>query len=108
VVCAGHLRPIAPSYLCVILELLLNCLVSLSLPCSSAPIEELVATLMDEHDVPKQVSTQVMSWFGDACEGMWTMDINAVLREVGLGILRDQKVVSRSPFTLRANLVIEG
>lgn len=88
----GKLQPIAPSYLSLLLELILNLLVSLSLPYDGASVEELSSTLADEHEIAKGVSTQVMSWFGNIREGKWSMDINAVSREIGLNILRHHKV----------------
>jgi len=89
---SGQLRPIAPSYLSLLLELVLNLLVSLSLPHDNASVEELSSTLANEHEVPRGVSTQVMSWFGIIREGKWSMDVNAVLKEMGLSILRHHKV----------------
>ena len=88
----GELRPIAPSYLSRLLELILNLLVSLSLPRDAAAVEDLCAVLADEHEIPRAVSWQVMSWFGTTREGKWNMDANAVLKEMGVNILRHQKV----------------
>jgi sister chromatid cohesion protein DCC1 len=96
----GELRPIAPSYLSSLLELILNLLVSLSLPYNSASVGELSSTLADEHEVARAVSTQVMSWFGIIQEGKWNMDINSVLKEMGLSILRQHKVKNYSSFSL--------
>ena len=70
----------------------MNYLVSLSLPHTAAPVEELVSTLADEHEISNTVSTQVMSWFGVIKDGKWAMDVDAVLKEIGLGLLRDHKV----------------
>lgn len=88
----GQLRPIAPAHLSTILELLLNYLISLSLSHQTAPIEELVSALADEHEIPRAVSNQVIFWFGDVNEDLWKMDVDAVIRELGLGILRHHKV----------------
>ena len=88
----GELRLIAPSYLSLLLELILNLLVSLSVSCTSVSVEELSSTLADEHEVARGVSMQVMSWFGNIHEGKWSMDIDAVLKEMGLSILRQHKV----------------
>lgn len=84
----GQLRPIAPAHLSTILELLLNYLISLSLSHQAAVVEELVSVLDDEHEIPRAVSNQVTSWFGDVQEGLWKMDADAVIRELGIGILR--------------------
>ncbi|RDX45608.1 hypothetical protein OH76DRAFT_1387628 [Lentinus brumalis] len=86
----GELRPIARSHLTTILELILTNLVSLSLPHTAAPIATLVSALEHEHDIRSAVSRQVFSWFGrvDENRGTWDMDVDAVIREVGLGILR--------------------
>ena len=86
------LRPIAPSHLTTILELLLNYLVSLSLSHQAAPVEDLAAALDDEHEIKREVSRQVMAWFGGVRAGLWTMDVDATVKEVGLGILRAYKV----------------
>ena len=94
---AGYLRPIAPVHLDTILELLLNYLVSLSLSHDAAPVEDLVSALVEAHDVPREVSSQVMGWFGQVDEGTWKMDVKAVVAEIGLGILRHHKVLFVSP-----------
>ncbi|KZT68253.1 hypothetical protein DAEQUDRAFT_712068 [Daedalea quercina L-15889] len=85
---SGELRPIAPSYLNAILELLLTHLVSLSLKYDSAPVDALCSALEDGYDVRRDVCKQVMAWFGDIIAGEWCMDKTAVVREVGLGLLR--------------------
>ncbi|KAI9068334.1 hypothetical protein FKP32DRAFT_156883 [Trametes sanguinea] len=98
----GELRPIAPSHLTTILELILTNLVSNSLSHSSAPVSTLVSSLEDEHDIRRDVARQVMAWFGSiskqAGTEVWEMDADAVVREVGLGILRahrDDPVVEK-------------
>jgi sister chromatid cohesion protein DCC1 len=93
----GQLRPIQPSYLITILELLLNYIVSFSLPPDEAPVEELIHALADQHEISRQVVTQVMSWFGDVQAGLWCVDVNAVLKEIGLGLLREHKVCADMP-----------
>ncbi|KAJ3537045.1 hypothetical protein NM688_g6747 [Phlebia brevispora] len=87
----GELRPIAPSHLTTILELLLNYLVSLSLSHEAAPIEDLAAALEEDHEIRREVSRQVMAWFGETKGGLWTMDTSATVREVGIGIMRAYK-----------------
>ncbi|KAI8975859.1 sister chromatid cohesion protein Dcc1 [Trametes punicea] len=89
----GELRPIAPSHLTTILELLLTNLVSLSLLYTAAPVSTLLTALEDEHEIRRDVARQVMTWFGRISEQSskdetWEMDADAVVREVGLGILR--------------------
>ncbi|KAJ7781154.1 sister chromatid cohesion protein Dcc1 [Mycena metata] len=87
----GTLRPIAPAYLTSILESILNLLVSQSMSPSSVPLEDVTATLADENEISRAVSTQVMEWFGEVRNGVWTMDVESVLSEIGLGILRQHK-----------------
>lgn len=87
----GELRPVSPSYLDRMLELILNVLVALSLPHHSASVEALSSSLADEHDVPRAVSTQVMTWFGNIQDGKWEMNISALIKEVGLGVLRHHR-----------------
>lgn len=74
------------------LEQLLNALIALSLDHTKAPVAELVGTLWDEHEVPQTVSNQIISWFGKLTDGLWSMNAESVVREVGLGILRNHKV----------------
>ncbi|KAG5648993.1 hypothetical protein DXG03_000342 [Asterophora parasitica] len=88
----GELRPIAPSYLNRLLELVLNGLVALSLSYESASVERLSSSLADDHDVPRAISTQVISWFGSIKDGKWKMDVNPLIKEVGLGVLRQHRV----------------
>ncbi|KAG9316366.1 sister chromatid cohesion protein Dcc1 [Chiua virens] len=87
----GCLRPVAPAHLNTILELLLNYLVSLSLSHDAAPVDDLVSALVDDHEVPREVSNQIMSWFGQIEANTWKMDVNAVIAEIGLGIIRHHK-----------------
>ena len=88
-----QLRPIAPSHLTTILELLLTNLVSRSLSYTAAPVEDLVLCLDEGHDINRKVTREVMSWFGHINEdGNWSMDVEGVIREVGLGILRSYRV----------------
>lgn len=87
----GYLRPIVPTHLSTILELILSYVVTLSLSYQAAGVEELVSTLADEHEVPREVSGQIISWFGPVKEGLWEMDVKAVVAEIGLEILRHYK-----------------
>jgi sister chromatid cohesion protein DCC1 len=65
-------------------------------------VRDLTVPLVEEHEVPKQVVTQVLSWFGDVHAEIWSMDVDAVLKEIGLGILREHKVFS-FPFLVFLN-----
>lgn len=89
---SGELRPIAPSYLTSILELILNTLVLLQLPHTAAPVLDLTLALEDDHEINRKVTRQVMEWFGDTDAEVWSMNVNGVVREIGLGILRAHKV----------------
>lgn len=90
---SGHLRPISPVYLCTILELVLNTLITLGLSYKAAPTGELIDALADEHEISRQVSEQVIGWFGEISYGKWKMCVDDVVKEVGLGILRNHKVL---------------
>lgn len=87
-----ELRPIAPEYLISLLELILNLLVSQSMKHDAAPIEDLLTALADDHEVSRAVSEQILDWFGDTKDGKWSMDILAIVKEIGLGILRNYRV----------------
>ena len=89
------LRPLSPSYLHKILELLLMHLVSLSQPLDAASVRELSQPLEYEHEVKRVVTLQVMRWFGevDAENELWNVDVEKVVRQVGLGVLRQHKVL---------------
>ena len=63
-------------------------MVSLSLPSECVPLEQLVPVLVDEHDIPRTVSIQVMSWFGSIAQGQWKLKLDMLIKEVGLGVLR--------------------
>jgi sister chromatid cohesion protein DCC1 len=88
----GELRPIAPGYLHQVLELLLNVLIALSLPHDAAPVDELVSTLANDHEVAHDVTKQVLSWFGEVDAGKWNMDVKSVVKEIGLNLLRRHRV----------------
>lgn len=86
------MRPIAKSYLTAILEFLLTALIANSFSHKSAPANKLVSILEHEHEVKANVTRQVMAWFGEVNGGTWKVDVDATVREVGLGILRTYKV----------------
>jgi hypothetical protein len=69
-------------------------LVSLSQPHNAASVLELSRSLEFEHEVRREVTLQVMRWFGqlDDADERWKMDVERVVRQVGLGILRQYKV----------------
>ena len=69
-------------------------LVSLSQPHNAASVLELSRSLEFEHEVRREVTLQVMRWFGrvDDAGERWEMDVEKVVRQVGLGILRHYKV----------------
>lgn len=69
-------------------------LVSLSQPHDAASVRELSHSLEYEHEVKREVTMQVMRWFGevDAEDKSWNVDVEKVVRQVGLGILRQHKV----------------
>jgi sister chromatid cohesion protein DCC1 len=69
-------------------------LVSLSQSHDAASVQELSRSLEYEHEVRSEVTLQVMRWFGqvDVANERWKMDVEKVVRQVGLGILRQHKV----------------
>ncbi|KAF9495387.1 hypothetical protein BDN71DRAFT_1447540 [Pleurotus eryngii] len=87
----GYLRPITPYFLTHILELTLNLMVSLSLTLSRAPVHEIASTLADEDEIPLSVTHQIMAWFGEVnlSEDRWAADVKLIVREIGLGLLRE-------------------
>ncbi|KAH9961376.1 sister chromatid cohesion protein Dcc1 [Russula dissimulans] len=113
----GALRPLSPSYLHKILELLLMHLVSLSQTHDAASVVELSRSLEYEHEVRREVVLQVMRWFGevDTANELWKVDVEKVVRQVGLGILRQRKAramrfqsdpISEDDFMAKWNTVV--
>ena len=62
------------------------------------PVKEVVDALAEEYEVRREVGRQVLGWFGEITGGVgegeerWKMDVEGVVKEVGLGILRNHKV----------------
>ncbi|KAF9268055.1 hypothetical protein L218DRAFT_854083 [Marasmius fiardii PR-910] len=92
----GQLRPIALSYLGRIIEILLNTLVSHSIDYKAASVERITAMLLEEHEIPRPISLQVISWFGTTEGDNWCMDVLSVIKESGLTLLRRHKTDSIS------------
>ena len=69
-------------------------LVPLSQPHNVASALELPRSPEFEHDVRCEVTLQVLYWFGQVgdADERWKMDVEKVVRQVGLGILRQYKV----------------
>lgn len=55
-------------------------------------MHDLENILAEEHEISRQVSSQVILWFGVVENDRWKMDVDAVVKEIGLGILRNHKV----------------
>ena len=87
-----ELRPMSLEYLNAVLELLLNILVSSSYSLDSAPALEIAEMLQCDHEVPQDVSIQVMAWFGELSDvsisdRSWKVNITSIIRQLGIGIL---------------------
>ena len=99
----GELRPITLGYLNTILELILNTLVLLSASTDDASVLDIIDTLQADHDISPDVSRQVMPWFGrinsSSRSETWNMDVDAVVRQLGLGILSVYRVCHSSGFS---------
>jgi sister chromatid cohesion protein DCC1 len=54
----------------------------------AAYVDWLATVLEIEHEIWKQV----MTWFGDISLGSWKMDVDALMKQVGIGITRAHKV----------------
>ena len=91
---SGFLRPISKDYLQNLLEIILNLLVSLGLRYDNVPLDDIVSSLADEHQVPRTVTLQLLAWFGELDEsgGKWKMSTESILKEVGIGLLRHHRV----------------
>jgi len=90
-----ELRPISLPYLNNILQFILNILVARLLKHESAPVELLTRDLDVEHEISPSVARQVLEWFGEITGGgRWKMNVDEVIREVGLGILRQHKAAN--------------
>lgn len=95
-----ELRPISHSYLNNILELILNTLVAMSLRPESVPVAQIIHALSVKHEVRRDISQQIISWFGtlkgvdedDYSKATWTMDVTSVVRRMGLGLLNTHRV----------------
>lgn len=58
-----------------------------------------MAALEEDHEIHRNVTKQVMQWFGQVESGYWKMDVDATVREVGIGILRSYRVCHRFFYT---------
>jgi len=96
----GYLRPLPLPSLTHILVLILTSITSSGLSSASVPVQNLLRTLNQEHEVPNHIALQVMEWFGpvsggSGVGGKWKMDAKQVVRQVGIGVLsthRDEPI----------------
>ncbi|KAI5123696.1 hypothetical protein M0805_001723 [Coniferiporia weirii] len=91
-----ELRPTTLSYLNNVLELILNALVSSSFSPEAAPATDIAESLQYDHEIPRDVSLQVMAWFGDLSPSIpdgktWKMDMDRVVAQMGIGILSEHR-----------------
>ncbi|KZW00287.1 hypothetical protein EXIGLDRAFT_667661 [Exidia glandulosa HHB12029] len=83
----GELRPLERGYLAQMLKLLLNAIVAQKMSPDAALIDELVLALQ-EHDVPREVTTQILPWFGTVEGNKWKVNVAIVAQEIGVSILQ--------------------
>ena len=93
----GELRPITSEHLNSVLELILNTLAASSLSHNAAPVCDIIEVLQSDHEIPSEVTLQVLSWFGainapESGEKSWSMDASKVVRQLGIGILSSYRV----------------
>jgi sister chromatid cohesion protein DCC1 len=67
-----------------------------SQPHNAASVPELSRSLEVEHEFRREVTLQVMRWFGqvDNADERRRRDVEKVVRQVGLGILRSTGLIS--------------
>ncbi|KAG8864458.1 hypothetical protein FRB96_004961 [Tulasnella sp. 330] len=88
----GNLQAIPTHQLTQFLTYILNNLVSHHASrTASIPLKELLDQLQDDHAIAPDVSRQICTWFGDMESGSWTMDVEGVVKEVGLGVLVENR-----------------
>ncbi|KZT40801.1 hypothetical protein SISSUDRAFT_982864, partial [Sistotremastrum suecicum HHB10207 ss-3] len=89
----SHLRPIAPAYLTHILVLVLNTLSTISSQQTQGKVKipDITEPLEFQHHIPREVTTQVLEWFGITTNGEWEMDKLEVVKAVGYGTLMKYK-----------------
>lgn len=87
-----YLHPLPLEQLAEILVFIFTSLISYGLPRKKTPASKLVDILHSDHEVPPDVSKQVLKWFGELNEDLWTMDEMKAIRQTGLGILKQKSV----------------
>lgn len=73
------------------LKLLLNAIVAQSMSPDAALVDELVLSL-EENDVSREVTTQILPWFGVVDGNKWSVNVTSVAQEIGLSILQTYQV----------------
>lgn len=102
----GHLRPIDGSYLSQILVLLLNQLSTRASGPQSVP--DLALTLDEENEIPREITRQVMNWFGTIHDARWNPNVPLMVRQVGLGILSSYRARPKDFQKLHADPATDG
>jgi sister chromatid cohesion protein DCC1 len=100
------LRIVPLQTLAHILLLILDTIVIHSLPHGAVRLFILFDSLSAEHEIPQEITKQVVDWFGvvDSAKGTWKVDVEAIVKHIGLSILSGHKVrysllLSRDSFT---------
>ena len=100
----GSLRQIPLAYLAKLLVLILNTIISSGMTIKDIPVPKLIKGLEDEHQIPEEVTKNLIRWFGDVKLDRWTIDREDVVRHIGLGMLTPYKV--RFPRDLQLGLIL--
>ena len=100
----GRLRQIPIAYLARLLVLILNTIISSGMTVKDIPASILIKDLEDEHQIPEEVTKNLIRWFGEVKSDRWNMDREDIVRHIGLGMLTLYKV--RFPRDLQLGLIL--
>lgn len=83
----GHRRPVAPKVLPKLLTAMLESLSVNDLDPKLLNLADLIAAMPQEHDMSTEVAENVVNWFASGPPGAATLDIAAVVAELGRSLL---------------------
>jgi hypothetical protein len=88
----GSLQTLTLYQLSDFLQRALTTLVSEGLSVNRVHLGTLRSTLLREHDIPEELSDQVIRWFGSIDSDYWEPDLDDMSKMIGLALLSQHKV----------------
>jgi Sister chromatid cohesion protein Dcc1 len=103
----GSLQTLSLQQLSDFLQRALTTIVSERLPTNRIDLSTLRSALLREQDIPEELTSQIIPWFGSVDDDYWEPDLGEMSKTIGLALLSPHKVWSRGSLLAHINILMD-